>query len=51
MSYLTFHGRTGETRLSGREVANISLMAITALARELARPGYRRLRAQVHAFG
>jgi hypothetical protein len=47
MSYLTFHGQTGETRLSGREVHHISLMADTALARELARPGYGHLRAEL----
>ena len=47
MSYLTFHSPTGETRLSGHEVAHISLVAGAALARELARPEYRRLRAEL----
>ena len=47
MSYLTFHSRTGETRLSGREVASISLQAERVLARELALPEYRCLRAEL----
>ena len=47
MSSLTFHSRTGDVQLSGREVANIILMADTALADELARPEYRHLRAEL----
>jgi hypothetical protein len=47
MSYLTFHSRTGDVRLSGREAANIALMAERALASELALPEYRRLRAEL----
>lgn len=47
MSSLTFHSRTGDVQLSGREVANITLMAERALAGELARPAYRRLRAEL----
>lgn len=47
MSYLSFDSRTGETRLSGREVAGISLQSERALARELALPEYRRLRAEL----
>jgi hypothetical protein len=47
MSLLTFHSRTKEVHLSGREVANITLMAEHALGRELARPEYRRLRAEL----
>lgn len=47
MSYLALHSRTGGFHLSGREVANIQLMAERVLARELARPEYRRLRAEL----
>ena len=47
VSYLTFHSRTGDVQLSGREVADISLTAEHSLARELARPEYRRLRAEL----
>ena len=47
MSLLTFHSRTGDVQLSGREVANITLMAEHALARELAQPAYRHLRAEL----
>lgn len=47
MSYLCFHSRAGEARLSGREVASISLQAERCLARELTLPAYRRLRAEL----
>lgn len=47
MNYLSFRSRTSETRVLDQEVRHIAMMAEQALARELAQPGYSRLRAEL----